>query len=195
MRYFVPLVILLVLAPASAQSASIGLFSTPDCTSCNLDLSPGETKFVYVSALTEGLPDWVLWGGGAEFRVAGLPPGWVTVSIPNPQISLIIGDPFDQGVLLGFPQLPQGTCVLLYTVVLWAPLGQPQEDVALHVTARTPPSFPNYPCPWFTLYCGPACDIFDPYCVGGGTLFINSSQTCTVGVQQHTWSEVKSLYE
>jgi hypothetical protein len=63
--------------------------------------------------------------------------------------------------------------------------------VRLTVTAHCLPSFPQYVCPTITPDC------FEPWpvCVDGGTLFINSSETCIVGVAPTLWSQVKRLYD
>ena len=33
-----------------------------------------------------------------------------------------------------------------------------------------------------------------PFCVAGGTMFVNSDTDCTVAVEARTWSQVKSLF-
>ena len=132
-------------------------------------------------------------GVGAQFRVTGLPAGWVTISTPNPE-TLSLGDPFGSGAIDAFNRLPDGSCVTLYTVVLVAPPGTLPGEIVLQVAPREPVD-PRFPCPAFGLDCGAPCDIFDPFCVAGGTMLLNSSRDCQVEVEPTTWSSVKRLYE
>lgn len=192
MKTLKPIAALLVLWAHPSWGASIGLFSTPDCSSCNLRVPPGGVATLYIRALTDGIPSWTQMGG-ATFRVTGLPAGWVAISTPNPETNSI-GDPFGHGIWDAFIRIPSGSCVPLYTVVLAAPPGGPPTEGVLQVTQHELAD-PRFPCPAFTLDCGAPCDIFDPFCVAGGTMLLNSSRDCRVGVEPTTWSRIKLFYE
>ena len=73
-----------LLASASrVGAAGIGLFADPDCGSCNLSIPapPGIGTF-YVAAQTAGDPVFQRYGiDGLEFRIAGLPPGWLAFPV------------------------------------------------------------------------------------------------------------------
>jgi hypothetical protein len=178
----------------AAVAASISLFSDSDCSSCNLTVPAGSTRTLYIKVLTEGLPPYVTGIVGAEFKVTGLPPGWMTTSTPNPASHVSDGDPFGPvGTRIAFPQPQPGTCILLFTVSLTATT--PANDVTLQVTSRTPPSDPNAPCPNVSPDCTPnPCPFAPNPCVDGGTMFINSSKDCTIGVAPATWSAIRVLY-
>lgn len=172
----------------TVSGASIGLFSTPDCSSCNLIVPPGETSTFYVRALTEGVPP--EWGfTGAGLRIEGLPDGWSAVAVPNPEATLSVGDPFGpDGARIAFPMHIPGTCIDLYTVSLTATTAV--ADGRLHVEGVRSIWEPTV-CPLFVPGCTP-CD-FD-ICVEGGELFINSAVECNVSIEGANWSSVKYLY-
>lgn len=181
------LMALLVVGAAQASGASIGLFSTPDCSSCNLTMNTPGVGTLYISVVATGLDPVV----GSEFKVVGLPAGWFVSVSPNPNANVVVGDPFGEiGAGIVFPTGQPGPCVHLYTVTVFATTSV--NDVVLRVTMRTPPTNPNKPCPVVFIECDP-CDT--SVCVGGGSLFINSSTECTVAIEEGTWSQVKRLFE
>jgi len=167
--------------------ASINLFSDPGCTACNLTIPMDQSGTLYIRTSAEGLPGFGL--GSGEFRVTGLPAGWFAISTPAPEV-ISVGDPLGADVGFGFHSLQTGTCIPLYSVLL-VPT-EAASDVTLQVTKRDPSSIPSMPCPWLAPFCGPSCDIV--ICVDGGSLFINSSIPCTVGVIGSSWQGVKNLY-
>ena len=179
-------VVLLSVWPGPVQSASIGLFSTPDCSSCNLTISANETKSFYISAQTEELfPDGIL---GAAFRVTELPVGWTWTFEATPSATFSFGDPLGEiGATVSFPGAMTGPCIELYRVSVTAT--SDEQDVTLRVTTATP-SYP--PCSWVAVECGGACDVVE--CVDGGELFVNSDKDCQVAVEKGTWGTIKELY-
>jgi hypothetical protein len=179
---------LIALCAATANAASIGLFSDRDCGSCNLVIpTPGGSATLYVQAV--GISGSEFCGGltGAEFRVVGLPVGWSAVSTPSPLVIVSIGDPFGAGSNLGVYPPVSGGCIAFFSVVL---TGDTRETV-LHVERHANPANPNYQCP--NVQPGDPCD--GRICVDGGTLFVNSASSCTVGVTRHSWERVKGLYK
>jgi len=167
-------------------AASIGLFSTPDCSSCNLSAPLLMTEVFYVNVITTGLPN----SGvvGAEFRITGLPVGWHVTVTSNPNADTMTGDLFGNGAGITFPEKGlMGNCVNLYTIAITNLTGS--SEVALRVDQRLPPGPPCCECPRVVLNC--PCGAF---CVGGGTLFINSNTECTVAVERNTWGGMKQLY-
>jgi hypothetical protein len=186
MRYFALIAILLTIHPSSTQCASIGLFSTPDCTSCSLSIASGETRTFYIKAILDDLPL-----QGAEFKIEGLPAGWQSTSVPTSRAAAVFGDPLgSRGANIAFATVVGGDCFLFFTVAVTATTAA--SNVALRVVGATPPSDPYYPCPLLVMACGP-CEW--SMCVPGGELFINSNTDCIVAVQPGTWSEVKRLFE
>ena len=184
---------LLVIWACQAWGASIGLFADPGCSSCNLDIpAPPGVGTLYISVVSASISPPACGVTGAEFRVAGLPTGWVAWSTPSPLASLALGDPFSPGgAYLALNSTQTSDCVLLYTVVLWP--ASAGEEAVLRVLAHNPPSNPFLgTCPALS---GGDCPTGWAACVAGGTLYVNSSTTCTVGVEPSTWSRVKVLYE
>jgi len=168
-----------------AAGASIGLFSTPDCSSCNLTIPSGESRNVYIHVVTTDLGYAVI---GAEFKVVGLPPGWLVSTIPNPASSIVIGDPFGSvGTNIGFGTGQPGPCVNLFVATITATSQETQ--LAFQVTMKTPPS--TQPCPLVVVDC-PGCST--GICVSGGALLVNWSSDCSVAVQEGTWSGAKKTY-
>jgi hypothetical protein len=179
----------LTLVPAAALSASIGLFSTPDCSSCNLNIPSGGIGTFYV--LADVSDSFQGSGFGAEFRVTGLPPGWIVVTAtPNPGASVVAGDPFGQGVRMCCGITGSAACIQLYTVVVAAPV--PAQEVVLRIEPAANPSF-GLPCPQIFDDSAPV----DPpaQCADRGVMFVNSNQECSVAVSPSTWTQVKQHYE
>jgi hypothetical protein len=168
------------------SGASIGLYSTPDCTSCTLRIPPSSTTgTLYICAsTTDFLGDAI----GAWFKVEGLPAGWFAAAVPAPGATAS-GDPFGAGVSMSFNPVLKGDCDVLYTVTLTPP--SPGAQAILHVTHKDDPPL-GAQCPLLESDL-PAC-AFCPFCVAGGTMFVNTDTDCTVAVQQRTWSQVKSLF-
>lgn len=170
--------------PITVEAASIGIFSTPDCTSCNLSVPVNGSGTLYVNALPEPYSPIT----GAEFRIVGLPPEWFVLrSIPNPEINLRIGDPLGAGTNVGFAAGQPGNCVNLFTIEFVAT--SLRND--LEITHHTTPSRPDRSCPMIVFDC--VC--FPVVCVGGGQMFVNSNRECLVGVHPTTWAGMKQLYQ
>jgi hypothetical protein len=180
--------IALLLVSARAEGASIGLFASPDCSSCNLNLA-GSSGVLYICA--SGPSSYPGPAGliGAEFRVDGLPPGWTAQSTRAPASTLSIGDPFGNGTNIAFPSWQSGPCTLLFSVAVVTP--QVGASATLQVERHNTPSNPFYSCPWL-MY-----DDFEPVrvCVPGGALFVNLETPCMVGLQPAAWSRIKTLYQ
>src|SRR5262245_4528567 len=126
-----------ILLATRAEGASIGIFADPACTSCNLAIPDGGTATAYVTANTDGLPSWVTGIVGAEFRIVGLPPGWLATATPSSLTVISTGDPtgpVGAQILLAPPQL--GSCIPLYSISITATT--PLSDVVLQVTHRNP---------------------------------------------------------
>jgi hypothetical protein len=177
---------------SKAGAAALGLYSTVDCSSCDLSLQEFEIGTVYVRFQPEG---WANEGlTGAVLRVEGLPTGWVASVQANPQATVVSGDLLASGASISFAAFIPTGCVDLFTLQLIAT--STVQDAMMRVTSHTTPICPQRACPVVHYTCGPACDP-DPcgLCVRGGTLRINSSQTCEVAVGPRSWSTIKSLYK
>jgi len=184
--------LLSIVGVEQAGGVSIGLFSTPDCSSCNLAVPRGETRVFYVAVLATDLPAEYAGFTGAELRVEGLPVGWSATSTPNEAATVVIGDPMGPGTDIAFGEVFRGTCIHMFQIAVTATI--PATDVILRVVAHLQPADPRFPCPFIWPFCGGACDP-PPLCVAGGSLFVNSVNECVVATQQRTWSEVKRLYD
>jgi hypothetical protein len=188
MKRLVLLAGLLAGSAVPAWAASIALFSTPDCSSCNLSVPLAGLGTFYVCALARdfepSLPD------GAEFRVVGVPPGWFIRSVtPNPAAAAIVGNPLGAGVNIAFATGQPGPCLNLFTIEVIATTAV--SDVVLRVAPHATPSNPAFRCPALFMDWVPYAEI----CVDGGEMFLNSSRDCAVGAAPTTWSKVKRLYD
>ena len=184
MRLFiVALASQLIALPAAA--GTIGLFADGDCSSCGLTIPPGGAgtfTIAYVPSAGEPVR-------AAQFRVTGLPAGWIVTSItPNPAASLVLGNPLAEGAILTCPSSLNGACVTLFTVQLEATTQV--TDGHMEVTQHTTPTQPALQCP--AVY---ACDSCDSWaCATGGRLALNPTQPCVVGVAPSAWSRAKQLF-
>ena len=176
---------------SAAFGTSIGLFSTPDCSSCSLKVLSGNAATLYVRASTNGLPTNESLTT-ANFKIVGLPQGWFAFLTPNPE-TFTTGDPFGAiGATITFRSDSQrGTCIDLGSATLIAT--SPVQDWVLRVTGSTPPPNPRFPCPLIVVICSDrACDTI--YCAEGGELLVNANTDCNVGVEMKSWGEVRNLY-
>lgn len=177
----------------ASWGASIGLFSDPLGSSCNMQVQrPPGLDTLYVSLSTEGLPESIEYGLGVGFKIEGIPPGWFVRQLSGPATEYFLGDPLGtEGALLSFYGLHASSHIPLYTYLIGPSPGE--SSAVLHVAGTSyracwgdPP-----PCP-FVSYdeLASAC-----HCVHGGILYVNTPGDCTVGVEPSTWSRVKVLYE
>jgi len=179
------LIALLVTGSGQAVGASIGLFSTPDCSSCNLTIHQGEQKSVYVSApINDAIPQDF---AGGEFRITGVPSPWTVVNVTRgPGIHVIIGDPLGSGVVFSVPDGATSLCTRIFTIDLLATT----EEVAttFRIEAMEEPSNPERDCPVLNFF-------FDTWlCAGAGVLLVNSPSDCSVSVTPAQWGAIKQLY-
>lgn len=182
---FLPLAVSVLFIPHIVHSESIGLFSDSNCSSCNLSIPIGETKTFYVSgpiSPTAPLQSYEY----VEFRIEGLPAGWTYQVQPTAAVGLVIGNPLGDGVNASISVT--SNCTTFFEVEVTATTQETGQF--LTVEHHESPASPGFNCPNYTL-CTP-CDILR--CVAGGTLQINSGETCHVGISQSTWGSVKALY-
>ena len=137
---------------------------------------------------------------GAEFRLAGIPGGWVVGATANPAANIVIGSPVDGvGVNIAFPTCNDQSgggpldhiAVWLFDIVIFATTDE--IEVQIYADARNPPFNPDYNCS-LVARCGD--DAFALECVGTFGLCINSGSGCgtSVSVKHSAWSGIKSLY-
>lgn len=142
----------------------------------------------YLQGLETGVPD-------------QLPTGWLK-NVEIPVDAFAVGSIMDPNTAnpvtyrlwaLAFPVCQPGPLVLLAVVDLFgfAYTDFPSNHY-VSVVAASPPSPPLMECPLLSL-CDPP--VFTQLCVSGGQLIINpAGPSCTVAVEQVTWSRVKGLY-
>jgi hypothetical protein len=80
-------------APAVAADGLIGIYTDLSATQTALTFSVGVPRTLYVMARLDGQTAEGM--SGAEYRVDGLPAGWVSVATPNPAAAVALGDPFN----------------------------------------------------------------------------------------------------
>jgi hypothetical protein len=172
-------------AAASPWALSIDLYATRDFTSCNLSLPNGSGSHFYVVVTTTGVTDSIR---GGELRLDGVPDDWTVISLPSLG-SFSAGSLFGaEGAQLTFDRNYKAPHLFLYTVLISA--HSARNDVVIRVRPRAEPSF-GLSCPMAYLAGS------DPpaMCAEGGSLFINSTLDCNVGVQPSSWSAVRRLYQ
>ena len=179
-----------LLAANIVTAATVGLYSTPNCTSCNLNIpsSATEGRF-YICA--SGAASEEFCGGSSEFefRIEGLRLGWVVAVVRSPLSQYALGDPFGLGCNIAFGEPQTSECTLLYTVMITPSF--PGARSTLRARPHFSPTNPDFNC----IRAVPACQGNAGICLGGGALLINSDTTCSVGVEPSSWASVKALYE
>ncbi len=170
-------------------NGTIGVYFDPAGTQCSGTIPAGGVGKVYVVAKVAGATASGI--AGAEFRFEGMPRAWEAYSVPDPQI-LAIGDPFANGVAMGFVcRVAEAQAVHLYTVVVFA--HEDVSDVRFEILMRSPPL--SVPCPMLL-----ACDepAFTKYCVESVPCFVNARAPtpcdAPTAVEAASWSTVKALY-
>jgi hypothetical protein len=177
------LAVLLALDRAEA-SATLALFSDEDCMSCNLSIAVGETKSFYLVAISSTYSI-----SGGEFRITGLPAGWVAVSTPAPEAIYANGDPFGDGATLAFSHFRPAECLKFYTLTVTST--SLVSEAVLGLAMRIPPSIPDLRCPVLHTDCAPCGPAF---CALTSDLNINSTQDCNVALHSRSWSQLKQLF-
>lgn len=201
--------------------ATTGVRTTPDFGACQATVTSiggglvGRLSLgVYGrlgGATLAGIATTELYLRGLETDAPGqLPAGWTkSVTLPPGTLDIgLISDPSFVGQetrrlwamswSVNGPEDPdcqRDPLVLLAIVDLTSSIGFSTNFPNNHyisVTGGAPPSNPGFACPQLLV-----CDypVFTKFCVSGGQLIINpAGLSCTVGVEQATWSRVKGLY-
>lgn len=179
----------LLTAAPMVHASSIGVFFAPDGSDCDGTAVPGVPFTVYIGAVLGG--DAAAGGiTGAEFRMDGADPAWITTVTPSPASNLALGNPLAGGCNLAFPDCQPGPVVLLYTVNFIAL--QPISPRVFAIGPHCCRAQPTFPCTLVTLCDAP---VFTKVCVSGGQAFLNDlSRACTVSVEARSWTTVKSLF-
>ncbi len=180
---------LLFFVTGVARASSIGVFFAPDGSDCDGVATPLVPFTIYVGAVLGG--DAATAGiVGAEFSLAGADPAWITTVTPNPAANLTLGNPVVFGCNIAFPGCLPGPFVPLYTIQMTSPVAIPPHTFAIRYHLN-PPHGPEFLCPLLLL-----CDVhFTKLCVAGGQAFLNDpARFCAVGVEQQTWTKVKSMF-
>ncbi len=161
---------------------------------CAITIPPNTTGQLSVWVCVEG----EILGGitSAQFRIDGLPSGWVT-EVTSQGTAVSAGQLFGDGVTVGFPACEDGVYVTqtarylaLFSVLVTA--SDDTRDVVLAVATRNPPADPGFDCALVTLCDEPA---FTKVCVGKHGAIVNpESRHCGLPVEMETWSRVKAIY-
>jgi hypothetical protein len=185
-RIIASLVLALCLGIGTANASSIGIYFAADGSDCDYTAAMYGmfNWYVLVHAYGDGAVNGVT---SAEFRVDGVPASWFNNISANPAANTVLGNLFT-GTNVAFPGCMPGPWILLYTVSSLPTA--PPTAATWRIMQHTTPSNPNLPCPLVTLCDAP---YYTAICVSGGQAYLNG-QTCSVGVEQSTWSQVKSMY-
>jgi hypothetical protein len=174
--------------PLGAQERIVVSFDD-DCASCSTTLAMGQQAIGRINAVRGG-PTEQFGFTGAEFRVSGLPVGWLVNSVPNPAANIVLGDPFGDGAVIAFPTPLDGDCVTLFTIMITA---TDNSMATLEVETHAAPQVCPTPSTCACITC--ACDpLVTAYCAVGGQAYINGGE-CTVSVTRSTWGQIKRLFE
>jgi hypothetical protein len=188
-------------ASASAQAAdgSIAVYLDDAGTQCEgmitAPLTFGSVWMELAGATAGGITV-------AEFRITNSDPSAYSVTfVPDPAANAVIGDPMLAGVDIAFPSC-QGTLagrVKLGQLLIVENVSTP--DVNLTVRQHFTPSNEFYPCPLAVLCDAPN---YTKVCLGPFNsdlwrAWLNPSDGVSgicepVGVEETTWSQVKSLF-
>lgn len=157
---------------------------------CGMEIPQGTIGMLDVWVCLEGpIRDGI---NGAQFRISGLPAGWISNASPPPGVS-VNGDPFGSGVTVSSSTCltSSGQYLHLFTAAIFAPTVE--IDVLLSATAIDPPLAPPFDCP-FVYLCDPPT--FSKVCCRGDGAWINvrSGPGCPLAVESKAWSEIKALY-
>jgi len=184
------LVAVLAFGVGSASAQDIGIFADLGSASCNIAALPSTATNFYINVIgSAGIT-------GTEVKVqhnldiAGL--SIFITPFANPLSSVSLGDIFGpEGGNIAFSGCQVGPSINLYRIQTLSLSPTANNDQLLSIVAKTPPSNVNFDCPLINLCDDPQ---FTAVCVAGGAAWMNSTNDCTVAVEEKTWGEVKNLF-
>jgi hypothetical protein len=177
----------LALAPTPARAQFVAaIFISP----CQTEIPTFTTGTLHIWVCLEGpIADGITSG---EFRVDGLPSGWISSVRPHPAAEVFAGDLFGAGVRIAFPICQPGSGQYLELFAIDITPTDVRTDVLLNVAATIPPSDPGFPCPFVTRCDAPGAKV----CVSGFGSYINPRERgCPLAVENLAWGRIKRLYE
>jgi hypothetical protein len=193
LRVIATALVTLVFASSSAFAGGIGIFSSTTAGSCNLTMLDGAGGSLYVFYLPQGGPA----ANGAEYKIEGMPgvifDDWLLTLQPATGSNVNLGTAFDgTGHNVAWPA-PQafdgnGNLRLARWIFSFEPHMVVPAGTVLQVTQRTPPNNLAFPCPLVTDAA------FNLHCQAGGMARVNGGPSCTVAVEDKTWTGVRNLY-
>jgi hypothetical protein len=144
----------------------------------------------------------------ADFRIAGLPPGWFYSPVASPIAESMLGDPLGEGATVSFATCQGESTLLLLTITGFA-MSQVGPQYVQVLAPTNGPQGCDYPdAPTMTACTAPAPTTV---CMPGSTMLLNqpyscqvqkpaaesraaADPTCEVAVDGTNWGFVKSLY-
>jgi hypothetical protein len=184
-------VLAILLGATSLQGASIGVYATTNCdgSSSQVALYQTVTLFVMAETTAEDFAGGLF--GSAGYRLSGIPASWPASATPNPTAQVNLGDPFGDGVMIGFSPFLGPGCFLLHTLDLTNTTGavDMQLDVAAYRAADVLGA-PAGTCAWLFMNCEDCPADPGVTCVAGISHVVNP----TVPVIPSTWTRVRGLY-
>jgi hypothetical protein len=177
-------VALLTMRSAPGSGQVLGIFADSSGTQCSLSASPGVVTNGYI-LFRRGPFDGIQ---GFEFRVNGLPAGWMAFADWCPLTQLCIGDLFGPGAKHVWTACRQRDPIIIAPLAIIA--NSEEGNVVLTVEGRLPPTDPLRSCPLVVLCDAPA---YTAVCVDVQAGIINGP--CSVSVSSGTWTQIKRLYQ
>lgn len=183
------------LCPRMALCLSIGVSADAAGTDCNLVIPvPGAAVAYVVASIDGGTPNGV---EGASFRIGGLPTGWTAAVLTvDPAASLLVGDPFGDGVAMAYPGSVTGNRVLFTLLIQSAsPVSSGTLVILPHASASAQScGFEGVGCPQVCpRFCSSNGFGLDCLCAEPRTATINGNP-CLVATQEADWTRIKNLY-
>jgi hypothetical protein len=194
MKVFVSFLVV-VLLPHVASGHRVGIFADSQGTDCNIVVPyPGGAVVAYVVGTIDATA--TLGVGAAAFRIAGLPAGWTASAAPGPGVALVLGNPFEEGAFVAYPNCVTGSRVL---VTLSITPSSAVSNGSLTILPHTNPQAQQ--CGFEGSRCDDPCSQFcacndlgfDCQCAAPLPATINGGP-CLVSAAGRTWGGVKATY-
>ena len=175
---------------AAEGNGRVGIFFDTAGQACSAQIDSGTVTTMYVLAQLDGQTASGI--TGAEFRLDGIPEGWIALATA-PTGAIVIGDVLTDGVSMGFGSCNQGSSgiVTLFTITLVATSTVTNAMVTTRM--KEPPSNASHQYPLFI-----TCDgAFTLKKALRGKAFINplASSDCTDYSAPRAPARIDSLFE
>jgi hypothetical protein len=189
------LLVLTLSAPCESlgSEGSLGIYSDPEASRCDLAVPSGATRTFYVVFV----PAASTRGGihGMEFQIdTSQATGYLIASeAPMDPSTVVLGRAFSGGLQIAWTECQSGLAIPVLSFQVLN-LGSGASDAPLQVRAHGTPSNTMFDCAHANL-----CDFptFTKVCVSNGVGILNATGdvACGSGAQKKKWTGVKALYK